>query len=223
MKKQITALLLVFAMVIALSGCKSTRVDTAEVTNTDSSSFSESSEEIKSTEGQIAESSEVAPESTATPDAEESNTSTMASIASDNTNKTQSQSTEKPVFATEAPAKTEQYTQSQQTEAPTQKPAEETKPTQTEKPTETPTEPTFDIDYWISYAKSYAESVGLTLDSSATECWDNPIPAGAKVTSLKDNIQSRMNRYSRQEDVTAIWVWAESNGNGTYDLYVGYA
>ena len=38
-------------------------------------------------------------------------------------------------------------------------------------------EPAFDIEHWISYAKSTAVSLGLTLDSSATDCWDNPIIA----------------------------------------------
>lgn len=60
------------------------------------------------------------------------------------------------------------------------------KPEETESPTEEPSvpaitepeptsepEPTFDIDCWISYAKSTA----VSLDSSATDCWDNPITA----------------------------------------------
>ena len=64
------------------------------------------------------------------------------------------------------------------------------KPEETESPTEEPSvpaisepeptpkpEPTFDIEHWISYAKSTAVSLGLTLDSSATDCWDNPIIA----------------------------------------------
>ena len=33
----------------------------------------------------------------------------------------------------------------------------------------------FDINYWISYAQNYAQSIGLTLDETATECWDNPM------------------------------------------------
>ena len=31
----------------------------------------------------------------------------------------------------------------------------------------------FDISYWISYAQNYAQSIGLTFDETATECWDN--------------------------------------------------
>ena len=37
---------------------------------------------------------------------------------------------------------------------------------------ETPSETDFDINYWISFAKDYAQSVGLLLDSEAVYCWD---------------------------------------------------
>ena len=36
----------------------------------------------------------------------------------------------------------------------------------------------FDIDHWIAYAMSYAESKGLVLSDTAVDCWDNPIRAG---------------------------------------------
>ena len=49
------------------------------------------------------------------------------------------------------------------------KPSEPPQPTQPS--TEPPTEPFFDIGYWVNFAKSYAESVGLTLDSGAAYCW----------------------------------------------------
>ena len=32
----------------------------------------------------------------------------------------------------------------------------------------------FDISYWISYSQNYAQVIGLTLDETAIECWDNP-------------------------------------------------
>ena len=38
-------------------------------------------------------------------------------------------------------------------------------------------EPAFDIDYWISYARSTATGLGLEFDSSAVDCWDDPITA----------------------------------------------
>ena len=62
------------------------------------------------------------------------------------------------------------------------------------------TEPAFDIEHWISYAKSTAVSLGLTLDSSATDCWDNPITAKPTCIYLERDINSRLNRYAKDED-----------------------
>lgn len=84
-------------------------------------------------------------------------------------------------------------------------------------------EPEFNIDDWISFAKTYAVSVGLRLESSAVDCWDNPITAGAYSSYLERDIESRLNRYSRDEDITDVWIWAEERLDGSYDLYIGYA
>lgn len=83
--------------------------------------------------------------------------------------------------------------------------------------------PEFNIDDWISFAKSYAVSVGLRLESSAVDCWDNPITAGAHSSCLKRDIESRLNRCSRDEDITDVWIWAQERSDGNYDLYIGYA
>lgn len=100
----------------------------------------------------------------------------------------------------------------------------ETQPQEPEPPAaEGPAEPAFDIQTWIDYAKAYAESVGLRLESSAVDCWDNPISAGAHCSYLKRDIQSRLNRYARDEDITDVWIWAEARSDGKYDLYIGYA
>lgn len=88
---------------------------------------------------------------------------------------------------------------------------------------EEPTEPAFDIQTWIDYAKAYAESVGLRLESSAVDCWDSPISAGTHCSYLERDIQSRLNRYARDEDITDVWIWAEARSDGKYDLYIGYA
>ena len=90
-------------------------------------------------------------------------------------------------------------------------------------PAETEPEPEFDINYWIEYAKNYAVSKGLVLSSVAVDCWDNPIGAGAHCIYLERDIQSRLNRYANDEDITDVWIWAEPTGNGRYDLYIGYA
>ena len=106
---------------------------------------------------------------------------------------------------------------------PQEEPAE-TPPQEPELPAaEEPTEPVFDIQTWIDYAKAYAESVGLRLESSAVDCWDNPISAGTHCSYLGRDIQSRLNRYARDEDITAVGIWAEARSDGKYDLYIGYA
>lgn len=115
----------------------------------------------------------------------------------------------------------------------TDKSAEESTQKQTEspaptKPAEKPitaklTEPEFDIDYWISFAKNYALSVGLRLESSAVECWDNPIPANAKCKYLERDIKGRLNHYAKDEDITDVWIWAEKVSDNSYEIYIGYA
>ena len=89
-------------------------------------------------------------------------------------------------------------------------------------PTSEP-EPTFDIEHWISYAKSTAVSLGLTLDHSATDCWDNPITAKPTCIYLERDISSRLNRYAKDEEITAVWFWYECIGTGSYLIYIGYA
>lgn len=96
-------------------------------------------------------------------------------------------------------------------------------------PTPAPVEPTpepvpsFDIGYWIGYAQSYAQGLGLRLESSAVDCWDNPIGAGPHSTCLERDISSRLNRYANDPDITDVWIWYESTGGNNYDIYIGYA
>ena len=85
------------------------------------------------------------------------------------------------------------------------------------------TEPAFDIEHWISYAKSTAVSLGLTLDSSATDCWDNPITAKPACIYLERDINSRLNRYAKDGEITAVWIWYECVGTSSYLIYIGYA
>ncbi len=123
--------------------------------------------------------------------------------------------------------KTDESERQPETTAPTEKelptpPANE-KSTPPEPQKEEPTEPVFDISYWISFAKSYAESVGLTLNSEAVYCWDNPIDADAGCIYLERDIQSRLNRYAADADITDVWVWYESVSAGSYLIYIGYA
>lgn len=146
--------------------------------------------------------------------------------------------------ATEAPQSTEirKIRQSEESAAetepqPTQneptssfQPVTESEPETTEEAevteeSEEATEPTkpFDIGIWVSFAQSYAQSIGLNLDSAAVDCWDNPITAGAHCVYLERDICGRLDRYSRNDDITDVWIWAVEIGNGCYDLYIGYA
>jgi hypothetical protein len=114
----------------------------------------------------------------------------------------------------------EQKQQPQQSKPETPKVTEEVKPTKP-KPTEEPKQ-SFDVNPYVSYARSYAQSIGLELDSTATDCWDNPITANAKRTGIKDDIQSRLNRYKNVEGFTAVWVWVEKVSDTEYEIYIGY-
>ena len=127
------------------------------------------------------------------------------------------------VQVTKTPATTQEQKQPQQQPKPkpeTPKVTEEVKPTKP-KPTEE-VKPSFDVNSYVNYAKSYAQSIGLELDSTATDCWDNPITANAKRTGIKDDIQSRLNRYKNVEGFTAVWVWAEKVSDTEYEIYIGY-
>ena len=81
----------------------------------------------------------------------------------------------------------------------------------------------FDISYWISYAQNYTQSIGLTLDETATECWDNPISANANNKNIGADIESRLNRYKNIEYITSVWIWAEKLSDTQYEIYIGYA
>lgn len=117
---------------------------------------------------------------------------------------------------TDNPISTPQPSVPEQTESNAPEP-----PKTEEAPSET--KPDFDIDYWISFAKDYAESVGLELDNEAVYCWDNPLGAGAHSKYLERDITDCLNRYAKDEDITAVWVWVEEVGNNTFELYIGYA
>ena len=84
-------------------------------------------------------------------------------------------------------------------------------------------EPAFDIEHWISYAKSTAVSLGLTLDSSANDCWDNPISAEQGCIYLERDINSRLKRYAEDKGITDVWIWYECVGTDKYLIYIGYA
>lgn len=90
-------------------------------------------------------------------------------------------------------------------------------------PEPTPTPAPFDIGYWVTFAQSYAQGIGLVLSDSATDCWDNPIPAGPHCLNIEKDITGRLNRYKNLEGFTDVWIWTEQTSDGNYSLYIGYA
>ena len=143
------------------------------------------------------------PTTTATPT--EKITSTVTSTADETVTSqiTETTSNATPQFVESEPIKTE--------------PPKVTDQEAKEKPTP------FDIEHWIAYARSYAESKGLVLSDTAVDCWDNSIRAGAHCIYLERDIKSRLNRYEKDEDITDVWIWAEPADNDCYDIYIGYA
>ena len=91
----------------------------------------------------------------------------------------------------------------EETEAPVPKtkPVAETKP---EPESEPESEQVFDINTWISFAKSYAQSIGLVLNPEAVDCWDNPTDANARSIYLERDLSGRLNRYAKDEDITDV-------------------
>lgn len=128
-----------------------------------------------------------------------------------------------PGVESESTEETETESRPESTAPPEETPVESSPTEETTPEEETETEPEFDINYWIGYAKDYAVSKGLVLSSAAVDCWDNPIGAGAHCIYLERDIQSRLNRYANDEDITDVWIWAEPTGDDRYDLYIGYA
>ena len=108
------------------------------------------------------------------------------------------------------------------TPTPQPTPTPEPTPIPTPEPTPTPV-PQFDINYWTGFAQNYAQSIGLVLESSAVDCWDNPIPAGHHCKNIEQNITDRLNRYKNLEGFTDVWIWSVETGTNTYDIYIGYA
>ena len=152
---------------------------------------------------------------------------TLPSQSSDTSN---SNVSKKPSESNSKQNTTPSETTAPQTEPPKKEPEKkQEEPKVTPKETEpTPpepkeTEPSFDINYWVQFAKDYARSVGLVLNPEATSCWDNPIGAGAHCIYLERDIKDCLNYYSRDEDITDVWIWSVPTGNNCYDLMIGYA
>jgi TolA-binding protein len=118
----------------------------------------------------------------------------------------------------------EQLPQAPVSTEPTAPPASQpsTPPAQKPEPMPEPAQPYFDVTRYVGYAKSYGQGIGLTLDSTATTCWDDPITANAGCIYLERDIRDRLDWYLAS-GYTAFWVWSVDNGGGNYQIYIGYA
>lgn len=234
MKKAIGVAVLA-ALIVSLSGCANTnRPQTIQdssgievVTN----EVDERTEPEESSPASVSESKESSVDSTV--EVKDETESTQAENSQPIAEQSPAVQTQPPktIVPNDTPKTVEPTPEPKPTQQPTPPPAEE-KPTPEPAPTEPPQEtappdepavPEFNIQTWIDYAKAYAVNVGLRLESSAVDCWDNPITAGAYSACLERDIQSRLDRYNRDEDITDVWIWAEKRSDGSYDLYIGYA
>ena len=230
MKKAIgIALLAVF--LISMSGCANTERQTAEertvsessaMSNEELSGAMESREPEENQTVSYLDSKESSEESTAAAETESPAVETESAAAESKTTESQSPPAEESSSPQTEPAKS---VETQTTPPPQAEQTEEMPPEEesTPQPAEESTAPEFDIQTWIDYAAEYAGNVGLNLSPDATACWDNPITADSHSLYLERDIQSRLNRYSRDGDITNVWIWAEERSDGSYDLYIGYA
>lgn len=227
MKKAIGIAVLA-AFILSFSGCANTdnpHTIESSLQETVSSEIVQSTELEESSAASVSESKESSEQSTPTVKAETAHTEVSLSAAVENS---EAEIQSPPADENRSPESHLPKTDTPEpvTPQPTPPPAEESpkvEQPQEATPPEEPAVPDFNIQTWIDYAKTYAVSVGLRLESSAVDCWDNPITAGAYSTCLDRDIESRLNRYSRDEDITDVWIWAEARSDGSYDLYIGYA
>lgn len=231
MKNKILIAVLAAVILITLAGCGSQMVEQKPVqTVVEASSASVASDTEKSDDAAAEKSSPaVDSEITAEKEATVPPTESTAKVSTQNTAQPSVSAKQDTQNKESVPPKSKEIP-SKSTQAVTEKSVQTTSSVQKTLQTTAPKEMTtksaetqFDINYWISYAKSYAGSVGLRLESSAVDCWDNPISANAKCKYLERDIKSRLNFYAKAEDITDVWIWAEKVSNNSYEIYIGYA
>lgn len=220
--EKMLAALLAGLIILSLTGCGADKINDGSESGAISTESSITATVTDSTSEPTAESSlhagtESTTKSTAEKEKAESTAPADSGRKADTAKPAETESPTAPPKQTEPP---------KVTEPPESKPTESPKsvdptPTETEKPK--PADSQFDINYWIEFARKYAENIGLAINPEAVSCWDNPIIAGPNSKYLERDIKTRMNRYKNVEGFTDIWVWAEPDENGNYRLFIGYA
>lgn len=221
MKTKIIAFLMV-PLLIMLAGCNSAPSNEDKPQPFFSSESSQSSTELETLVENEKKEVETTPEAAQESEPEKQEETTEKNTVNSEQPQTVSETEQaaQPATQLKEADKTEHSVSKPQPDIPEE--SEKSIPTETEETT-SKVEIDFDIDYWISFAKDYAQSVGLQLDSEAVYCWDNPIRAGAYCEYLERDIHSRLNRYKTDKEITAVWIWAEEVSDDIYDIYIGYA
>jgi len=227
MKNKILIAVLAAVILITLAGCGQMQTAQCEKSKTADTSSASVTSDTETSDDAAVENSSSAVDSEITTEKE------TTVPAPESTAKVLTQNTAQPSVSAKqdtqnkesaSPKSTETWSKSTQTV--TEKPVSATASSDetTSNPSSAkPAEPQFDINYWITYAENYAESVGLRLECSAVDCWDNPISANAKCKYLERDIKSRLNYYAKAEDITDVWIWAEKVADNSYEIYIGYA
>ena len=215
-------ILAVIAVIIALglAGCRAEKDNVSSVAVNGESSITETASNISEPPASKADNkpAEVTEKPESSAPAESSNRNNPTENITQNNG--EPKKTEKPKTPTEPETR---KTESEKPPAPTEsvsKPEEIQIPSKSSVPEKQ--EPEFNIDYYIKLAQEYAAKSGLKLDRQAKYCWDNPIAAGKNCKYTERDIKSYIDRYARLPEITAVWIWAEENGND-YEIYIGYA
>jgi len=234
-KTKAYALLLAGAILISFAGCGNTEQTTEKESSTPAPQIIQSADVTSVTET----SDDITAGELSPPAAEPESAETEEQIPAQTAEEKTQEVPPKENTATPPPAQSEQSIETQTPTQPEPPKPEESQPTPpqpvqpqapaptepkppVEQPTEEPKAQEFDIEYWITFAKNYAVSIGLELSPAATECWDNPMIAGAHSKYLERDIKDCLNCYKNIEGFTGVWIWAEPDGNGAYKLYIGY-
>ena len=231
MKNKILCFGLVLIFLASMCGCNAEKADILESSDIDDCSSSVSNTETSDETDTTVESEPERETMTAEISAEPTSESNEPETAPTESKKpVETEEMDIPAAPTAEPPK--QTTTQAEPEKQPEQPKEQTtaEPNPVEKPTEKPAEPepteqpkqTFDVSPYVSYAQEYAVSIGLSLDSTATECWDNPISANPNRSGIKADIESRLNRYKNSEGFTAVWIWTEKLSDTEYNIYIGY-
>ena len=110
----------------------------------------------------------------------------------------------------------EPVSQPEQPQSTTPEPSEPvTSESQTEPTPTRPELPIFDVSAYVQAAKEYGTQISLTLDSTATACWDDPLAANASCRYLERDLKDRLDWY-KQSGFTAFWVWSEQIAGEEY-------